>query len=581
MADVIESLAQSKKYVFCREMKMKNLIRTRLFIKSVIVSCILALFFHHAVAQSCTAELNLNDTTVCKTGTFNLILKNIDTIIKTNLLPRNAGNAVYLNGKVYLAGGDDGAGNLTPMEILDLSNYQVSIGAPLPNHRSELGLAVANNKIYAIGGYNGGATNYVDEYDPINNTWTAKASMPTARSVFCAATVNNIIYCAGGWPGSINKMEAYDPASNSWTTKANMPTPIQNFNSMSAVNGKLYFIGGRNAMSSVIYDLVYEYNPQTDVWSQKTSLPAPRYSGTAVTDGAEIYYLGGSSTTNIYTSGTNTIFIYNPATNAWQQSSSTMPTTRTRHSAVYANGKLWVFSGLDSSGKVITDIWNNNYLNYAIRWSTGDTTRSIAVSPTLTTTYWGEFYNNNSSCRDSVTITIENPRLAIKYPDKFGNIGNTVALTARPFGQNYLWIPATGLSSATISNPMLVLSNDQMYTVRITTQTGCVTIDTQWVKIKIDSEEKVFVPNAFTPNMDGLNDFFKPTLCGIKELAYFRIYSRWGELIYETKDITNLIGWDGKYKTIIQPNGVYIWTMECKGNSGKRYTKKGTLTLIR
>jgi hypothetical protein len=137
----------------------------------------------------------------------------------TNLLPRNAGNAVYLNGNIYLIGGDDRinplpSGNIPQVEILNLSNNQVSFGANMPNPRSELGLVVANNKIYAIGGYNGTATNCVDEYDPVTNIWTAKTPMPTPRSVFCAAAVNNIICCAGGWPGSINKMEAYDPVPN-------------------------------------------------------------------------------------------------------------------------------------------------------------------------------------------------------------------------------------------------------------------------------------------------------------------------------------------------------------------------------
>jgi N-acetylneuraminic acid mutarotase len=176
---------------------------------------------------------------------------------------------------------------------------------------------------------------------------------------------------------------------------------------MVALNGKLYLIGGRNATSTVIYDLVYEYDPVADMLTQKASLPSPRFSGTAVTDGTEIYYLGGSSTTNIFASGINTICIYNPATNAWRQSNSTLPTTRTRHSAVYANGQLWVFSGVDNSGNLITDIWSNNYVGYAIRWSTGDTTRSITVSPISSTTYWGELYNNTNSCRDSVTITVE------------------------------------------------------------------------------------------------------------------------------------------------------------------------------
>jgi gliding motility-associated-like protein len=540
--------------------------------------------FSVALCQSCKAELNFSDTVVCNQGTFELKLKTIDTTIKINLLPRNAGNAVYLNGKIYLVGGDDRinpvpTGNLSQVEIIDLSNNQIIPGAGFPNPRSELGLVVANNKIYAIGGYNGTATNYVNEYDPLTNSWNTKAPMPTARSVFCATTLNNIIYCAGGWPGNIDKLEAFDPVSNTWTTKANMPIPIQNFNSMVAVNGKLYFIGGRNALNTIIYDLVYEYDPLTNAWSQKASLPAPRFSGAAVTDGTEIYYLGGSSTTNIFTSGTNTIFIYNPQTNLWRQSRDSLPTTRTRHSAVYANGQFWVISGLDNSGNVIKDLWSNTNLGYSIRWSTGDTTRSIIVSPANTTTYWGELYNSTSSCRDSVTITVEHPRPGISYPPIFGNVGDQVLLNARPFGQQYLWSPATGLNNPASPNPLLSISGNINFTVQITTPSGCLTVDT--LQVKLNLKEGVFVPSAFTPNADGLNDLFKPTLSGIKHLDYFKVYTRWGQLVYQVGGNEPLTGWDGKIKGISQPSEVFVWMLKCTGYSGTVYIKKGSVVLIK
>jgi len=559
---------------------MKTRKQKLLFIKWGILFCFFLHVTKSAFTQTCVAKLNLNDTTVCKSGTFNLRLKNIDTTISVNLLPRNAGNAVYLNGKIYLIGGDDRvnplpAGNLTQVEILDLSNNQVTMGSPFPNPRSELGLVVANNKIYAFGGYNGSVTNFVNEYDPVTNLWTSKAPMPTPRSVFSTAAINDNIYCAG----YSRNLDVYNATTNTWQTKAQMPLAIENFNSMAALNGKLFFIAGRNSGGTIIYDTVFEYDPMTNIWNTKSSMPSPRYSGAAVTDGAEIYYIGGSSSTNIFTSGTNTIYIYNPVTNTWRQSNNTLPNPRTRHSAVYASGKLWVISGLDNSGNVITDVWNNNYLSYSIRWSTGDTTRSITVTPTSTTTYWGEFYNSNYSCRDSVTITVENQNPGISYPVLFGNNGETIQLSARQFGQNYKWIPSTGINNPFISNPLLTVSGDQLYNVDIKTAAGCITVDTLQVKINIG--ESVLVPSAFTPNNDGLNEYFKPILKGITGLDYFRIYNRWGELIYEIKGSTSFIGWNGMLNNIIQPNGVYVWTISCAGNSGKTYMKKGTVLLIR
>jgi len=69
--------------------------------------------------------------------------------------------------------------------------------------------------------------------------------------------------------------------------------------------------------------------------------------------------------------------------------------------------------------------------------------------------------------------------------------------------------------------------------VRIRSAAGCVTIDTQ--KVVIAEKADIYVPTAFTPNRDGRNDILRPVLMGIKELKYFRVYSRWGELLFETK----------------------------------------------
>jgi gliding motility-associated-like protein len=113
--------------------------------------------------------------------------------------------------------------------------------------------------------------------------------------------------------------------------------------------------------------------------------------------------------------------------------------------------------------------------------------------------------------------------------------------------------------------------------VEIKTTTGCVTVDTQMVKIVAHAD--VYVPSAFTPNDDELNDILRPTLMGIKELHYFKIFNRWGQLMYETK--TNYEGWDGRYKGTTLPTQVVVWIVEGVGVDGRIYTKKGTSTLIR
>jgi gliding motility-associated-like protein len=90
---------------------------------------------------------------------------------------------------------------------------------------------------------------------------------------------------------------------------------------------------------------------------------------------------------------------------------------------------------------------------------------------------------------------------------------------------------------------------------------------------------EIYLPNAFTPNGDGLNDYFGvPGLNKIR-LIKLTVYNRWGQLIFETNDINNR--WDGRYKKSLQPVGIYIYYVEMENLNGKRITKKGFVTLIR
>ena len=89
------------------------------------------------------------------------------------------------------------------------------------------------------------------------------------------------------------------------------------------------------------------------------------------------------------------------------------------------------------------------------------------------------------------------------------------------------------------------------------------------------------VPNSFTPNGDGLNDIFLPIFnaeSGVKEYK-FEVYNRWGQLIYETGDLT--AGWDGKYKSKICQQGSYNWIIYYQDFSKNPYNVNGHVTLIK
>ena len=85
-------------------------------------------------------------------------------------------------------------------------------------------------------------------------------------------------------------------------------------------------------------------------------------------------------------------------------------------------------------------------------------------------------------------------------------------------------------------------------------------------------------PSAFTPNGDGLNDVIRPIAVGVQEIKYFRIYNRWGQMIFNTT--TNQKGWDGKISGTPQGSNVFVWMVSAIDYTGKPIFLKGTVTLI-
>ncbi|HSZ85858.1 MAG TPA: gliding motility-associated C-terminal domain-containing protein, partial [Puia sp.] len=88
----------------------------------------------------------------------------------------------------------------------------------------------------------------------------------------------------------------------------------------------------------------------------------------------------------------------------------------------------------------------------------------------------------------------------------------------------------------------------------------------------------IFVPNAFTPGK-GINNIFRPIPVGISSLKYFRVYNRWGQLVYETERTEQ--GWNGTVGGKPQDSGTFVWMVQGVDYTGKIITKKGTMVLIR
>jgi gliding motility-associated-like protein len=110
----------------------------------------------------------------------------------------------------------------------------------------------------------------------------------------------------------------------------------------------------------------------------------------------------------------------------------------------------------------------------------------------------------------------------------------------------------------------------------VTNNYGC--IDTVVKSIVVADDYGLFIPNAFTPNNDGVNDTFVPKGHGIKSYTLV-IFDRWGEQIYLTNQLEK--GWDGYYKGVLSKSDIYTWKINCVDVKNKSHELIGSLTLLK
>ena len=245
--------------------------------------------------------------------------------------------------------------NLKLIFKLNIQNYindTWTTKASMSTARSSLTSSAVNNKIYCIGGYDGNSTlSTNEEYDPSTDTWTTKASMPTARTALTSSVVDDKIYVIGGSNGNaLSTNEEYDPATNSWTTKANMPT-ARYYLTSSAAYDKIYAIGGYYGSN-----VNEEYDPFTNTWTTKADMPTERYYLNSATVNNKIYVLGGSSTT--------TNEEYDPYTNTWSTKAD-IPIGSENFGCSVVKSKIYIFGGSISNNTV-----NEEYNPATNSWTT-------------------------------------------------------------------------------------------------------------------------------------------------------------------------------------------------------------------
>lgn len=179
-------------------------------------------------------------------------------------------------------------------------------------------------------------------------------------------------------------------------------------------------------------------------------------------------------------------------------------------------------------------------------------------------------------CDTTLLFTIENfPEvILIASKDTMIAAGSSLQLFATGAGY-YQWQPEDWLNDPKSARPVTTPREAVTYTVTGYNEYGCKAS----LNVHIDINETIFIPNAFSPNGDGLNDVFKIGNYGYHKLSEFRIFNRWGEEVFST--INPEQGWAGTYKKKPADIGTYSYYITITDNKGKKQTIKGNLTLVR
>ena len=209
----------------------------------------------------------------------------------------------------------------------------------------------------------------------------------------------------------------------------------------------------------------------------------------------------------------------------------------------------------------------SNYL-----WSTGATGRTITIS--LLGNYWVQV-KNAKGCKTSDTIHITqqkpSPSRFLLFSDTVLCQYDTISIKANRIFSFYLWNDGS-------TAPVLKANHPGIYWLQVTDQSGCVGKETATITPKA-CYKKIFFPNSFTPNLDGVNDLYKPKLYGYLNYFHLVIYSRWGQKVFECYDQNT--GWNGYFRGLKQESGAYIWQCVYQFKDDKIESQRGSFLLLR
>jgi gliding motility-associated-like protein len=214
--------------------------------------------------------------------------------------------------------------------------------------------------------------------------------------------------------------------------------------------------------------------------------------------------------------------------------------------------------------------WNNTANGDAITGlSAGDYTVSVT---------------DKNGCVAENTITINEPPqvlVTIEMPDDtipfFGQtVELSVALQNAAGTGTYLWQPGGSLSCVTCPAPVASPAATAAYTLDYVDDNGCAA--SAEATVYVNRDKMLFIPNAFSPNGDGVNDAFRVFSAGVQSVDAM-VFNRWGEKLFQWNGLEG--SWDGTYKGTVVDAGVYVYSVQLRWLDGQVKNEKGTVTVVK
>lgn len=216
-------------------------------------------------------------------------------------------------------------------------------------------------------------------------------------------------------------------------------------------------------------------------------------------------------------------------------------------------------------------------------WSTGATGASIEA--TTYGTYAVEATYACGTLSDSIAIT-EPPPLSVALPDDATlNLGESmliqpVVVASTPLV--YSWSPPDGLSCIDCAWPTAAPLLNTVYTLTVEDGHGCEATDDLAILIK--NLRRAYIPSAFSPNGDGINDVF--TVFGgpeVAEVASMKVFDRWGDMVFSAGHLppSGTVGWNGMFRGREMGQGVFTYVIELKFLNGERERLSGDVQLLK